>query len=471
MQKEVEKYDFKLIKRIRIRIHDVPGAFGKLAVELERYGAMLGDITKVDLTSQHITRDLIMYFDNQKQFEETKAALEKIKKCKILSIEDEVLNIHRNGKIEVTPTVRMDNLSELRMIYTPGVAQVCNYILENPEKVRDLTSIGNSVCIATNGSAILGLGNIGVHAGMPVMEGKSVILHKMAGVSCIPILVDSDDADRIVDTLEAISKTFSMIMIEDIKAPLCFEIERTLQERLPIPVFHDDQHGTATVVLAILIIALQMLNRKKEKVSVVINGAGAAGIATCRMLLEYGFKDIIVCDSAGAIHKKRKENMNVYKETLAKVTNKKMEKGSLKEIIKNKDIFIGVSASNLVSKSMVRSMNKDPIVLALANPIPEIMPHDALDAGAAFAKDGRTVNNCLVFPGLIRGTLDAHASKITYPMKFAAAEAIAALGIKHEGVPHFMKLSIHKKIAEKVKHTALKQNNVPSLTTKVSESR
>ena len=458
MEKETEKYDFKLIKRIRVRIHDVPGAFGRVAVELGRYGAMLGDIRKVYLTSQHITRDLIMYFDNQKQFEETKVALDKIKRCKILSIEDEVLNIHRGGKIEVTPTVKVDSLSKLRMIYTPGVAQVCDYILKNPEKVQDFTSIGNSVCIATNGSAILGLGNIGVHAGMPVMEGKSVILHEMAAVSCIPILVDSDDANRIVDTLEAISKTFSMIMIEDIKAPLCFEVEEMLQERLPIPVFHDDQHGTATVILAVLIIALHMLSREKNKVSIVINGAGAAGLATCRMLIEYGFKNIVICDSAGAIHEKRKERMNAYKESIAKVTNKNMEKGSLETIIKNKDVFIGVSASNLVSKSMVSSMNKDPIVLALANPIPEIMPQDARDAGAAFAKDGRTVNNCLVFPGLVRGTLDARVSKITYPMKFAAAEAIAGLARKHEGVPNFMNISIHKKVAEKVKQAALKLN-------------
>lgn len=458
MKKEIEKYDFKLIKRIRIRIHDVPGAFGRVAVELGRYGAMLGDITKVYLTSQHITRDLIMYFDNQKQFEKTKAALEKIKRCKIISIEDEVLNVHRGGKIEVTPTVKVDSLGDLRMIYTPGVAQVCDYIVKNPEKVQDFTSIGNSVCIATNGSAILGLGDIGVHAGMPVMEGKSVILHEMARVSCIPILIDSDDTDRIADTLEAISKTFSMIMIEDMKAPLCFKVEEMLQERLPIPVFHDDQHGTATVILAVLIIALHMLSREKNKVSIVINGAGAAGLATCRMLLEYGFKNIVVCDSAGAIHKKRKERMNAYKEGIAKVTNKNMEKGSLKTIIKNKDVFIGVSASKLVSKSMVSSMNKDPIVFALANPIPEIMPQDALDAGAAFAKDGRTVNNCLVFPGLVRGTLDARVSEITYPMKFAAAEAIAGLARKHEGVPNFMSLSVHKKVAEKVKEAALNLN-------------
>ena len=452
---EIEKYAFKLVKKIRIRIHDVPGAFGKFAVELGKHGAMLGDITKVHLTSQHVTRDVMMFFDSQEQFERTIGALEKFKGYKILSIEDEVLNVHRGGKIEVKPRVKMDTLGDLRMIYTPGVAQACNYILENPEKVRDFTSIGNSVCIATNGSAILGLGNIGVHAGMPVMEGKSVILHKMAGVSCIPILVDSNDAGRIIDTIEAISKTFSTIMIEDIKAPLCFEVERKLQERLPIPVFHDDQHGTATVILATLISVLQVLNKEKEKVSVVISGAGAAGIATCRMLLEYGFENIVVCDSVGAIHEKRKEKMNVYKEDIARATNRNMEKGSLEEIIKRKDVFIGVSVSNLVSKSMVRSMNKDPVVLALANPIPEIMPQDARDAGAAFAHDGRTVNNCLAFPGIVRGALDARASKITYSMKFAAAEAIAALAGKHEGVPNFMNPGIHKRVAEEVKRAAL----------------
>ncbi len=455
-----EKYAFKFIKKIRVRIHDLPGAFGELAVELGKYGAMLGDITKVYLTSHYIIRDLIMFFDNQTQFKKTIAAIKKFKRCKILFIEDEVLNIHKGGKIEVTPKVKIDTLNDLQMVYTPGVAQVCNYIVENPEKALELTSIGNSVCIATNGSAILGLGDIGVYAGMPVMEGKSVILNKMAEVSCVPILVDSDDIDRIVDTLETISKTFSMIMIEDIKAPLCFAVEKILQQRLSIPVFHDDQHGTATVILAVLIIALQMFKRKKEKVSIVISGAGAAGLATCRMLIEYGFKNIVICDSAGAIYKNRKQKMNAYKKAIAENTNQNMEKGSLKTIIKNKDIFIGVSAPNLVSKDMVKSMNKDPIVLALANPIPEIMVQDARDAGAAFAKDGRTVNNCLAFPGLVRGALDAHASEITYAMKFAAAEEIAALARKNEGVPNFMNLNIHKKIAKKVKQAALKYNDI-----------
>jgi len=452
---DIEKYAFKLVKRIRLRIIDVPGAFGRMAVELGRHGAMLGDITKVHVTSQYITRDIIMFFDTQEQFEETINALEKLKGYKIFSIEDEVLNIHRGGKIAVTPTVKMETISDLRLIYTPGVAQACSHIMNNPDTVRDYTSIGNAVCIATNGSAILGLGDIGVHAGMPVMEGKSVILHKMAGVSCIPILIDSDDANRIVDTLEAISKTFSLIMIEDIKAPLCFQVEERLQDRLKKPVFHDDQHGTATVILATLIQTLRVINKKKENVQIVVSGAGAAGMATCRMLLEYGFENIVICDSAGAIYQSRTQKMNDYKKEIALMTNKNQEKGALRDVIKHKDIFIGLSKSGIVSKGMVKSMNRDPVVLALANPIPEIMPQVAREAGALIALDGRTVNNCLAFPGLIRGAIDSRAISITYSMKFAAAEAIAALAGKHEGVPNFMNLGIHRKIAEEVKKAAL----------------
>jgi malate dehydrogenase (oxaloacetate-decarboxylating) len=451
----MEKYAYKLVKKIRIRIHDVPGALGKVALELGKHGAMLGDITKVHVTTQYIVRDIILFFDSKEQFEETLQAIGEFKGYKILSVEDEVLTIHQGGKVSMTPTVRMETLSELRMIYTPGVAQVCRYIEEHPESAQQFTSIGNTVCIATNGSAILGLGNIGVLAGMPVMEGKSVILYKMAGVSCIPLLIDSDHVDVIVDTLAALSKTFSIIMIEDIAAPLCFEVEEKLQERVDIPVFHDDQHGTATVILATVIKTIQELGKQKKKVSIVISGAGAAGMATCRMLREYGFRKIVVCDRQGAISLTRKDHMNIYKEEIAKTTNEENETGQLGEVIKGKDIFIGVSSPLIVTQDMVRSMNKNPIVLALANPVPEIWPHEALEAGAAVALDGRTVNNCLAFPGIIRGTLDARASRITYPMKIAAAEAIAELAGKREEVPNFMNPAIHRRIAEAVKSAVI----------------
>ena len=452
---DIEKYSYKITRKIRVRIPDIPGAFGQIATELGKHGAVLGDITKVHLTSQYITRDVIMFFDDENQFSDTISDLEHLKGYKIISIEDEVLHLHRGGKIAITPTAKVDTLSDLRMIYTPGVAQVCNYIIEHPEEAREYTSIGNSVCIATNGSAVLGLGDIGVLAGMPVMEGKSVILNRMAGVSCIPLLIESDNADRIVDTLEAVSKTFSVIMIEDIKAPLCFEVEERLQKRVDIPVFHDDQHGTATVILAALLKALQLVDRQKEKVKIVISGAGAAGVATGKMLMEYGFRHITICDRKGALYMGRPEHMNAYKNSIAELTNKPGEKGDLKEVMRGKDIFIGVSSSNLVSKDMVRSMNNAPIIFALANPLPEIHLGDALEAGAAIALDGRTINNCLVFPGIIRGTLDAGAPRITYPMKFSAAETLASLAGKHEIVPDFMNPGVHKKIAEAVEQAAL----------------
>ena len=445
---EIEKYTYKIAKKIRIRIPDVPGALGKVATELGKHGAVLGDITKVHLTSYYITRDVTIFFDDDRQFSDTMSALEDLKGYKVISIDDEALQIHRGGKIAVTPTVKMETLSDLRMIYTPGVAQVCNHIVEHPEAAREYTSIGNSVCIATNGSAILGLGDIGVRAGMPVMEGKSVILHKMAHVSCVPLLVDSGDPARIVDTLEAVAPTFSVIMIEDIRAPLCFEVERRLQERVDIPVFHDDQHGTATVILAALLNALKSTGRQKGRVKVVISGAGAAGMATARMLLAYGFRHLVICDREGAIWQGRPTHMDAYKRSIAEITNRHREKGSLRDIISGKDVFIGVSSSNLVSPDMVRSMKKDSIIFALANPFPEIRPADALQAGAGVALDGRTVNNALVFPGIIRGTLDAGASRITYPMKFKAAETLASLAGRYDVVPDFMHPQVHRKIAD-----------------------
>ena len=447
---EIEKYSHKIVKKIRFRIPDVPGALGTLALELGIEGVTLGDITKIHLTSNYIIRDIIAFFDDEKHFRKAVTAVKRLKGYKILNIQDEVLSLHKGGKIEVKPRVKVDTLTDLRMIYTPGVAQVCNYIVANPTAARTYTSIGNTVCIATNGSAVLGLGNIGILAAMPVMEGKSIILNKMANVSCVPLLMRSGNADVIVNTLSCIAETFGAIMIEDIGAPLCFEVERKLQKKVKVPVFHDDQHGTATVILAALIKALKMIKKRKNEVSIVINGAGAAGVTTAKLLLGYGFKNIVLCDKAGAIYKGRTSNMNRYKKEIARVTNKRREKGVLKDILAGKDIFIGLSSTGLVTKDMVKSMNKRPIVLALANPIPEIWPKEAEEAGAAIALDGRTINNALAFPGIIRGALDAHAREITYDMKFSAAEKIASLAGKKDVVPNFMHIAVHKNVAKAV---------------------
>ncbi len=454
----MEKYAHKLVKKIRFRIPDVPGALGHLASALGAQGAVLGDIVTEHVTSNYIVRDITIFFDTKEQFNAAVSAVNKLKGYKVLDVEDEVLEIHKGGKVAMTPRVKMDTLSDLRMIYTPGVAQVCQFIHRYPEGARTYTSIGNTVCIATNGSAVLGLGDIGVLAAMPVMEGKSMILNKFSGVSCVPLLLESRDAGPIVDALALLSKTFSVIMLEDISAPLCFEVEAALQERVNIPVFHDDQHGTAVVILAALIKALKLTGKKKQSVRTVINGAGAAGMAACKLLLEYGFKDITLCDRTGAIYAGRKDGMNPYKEAIAAVTNIRKITGSLADTLKGADILIGVSSAGAVKSAMVKSMAKKAIVFSLANPVPEIWPQDALAAGAAIAMDGRTINNALAFPGLIKGAINAKAGKITSAMKFAAAETLASLSGKHDLVPNFMHINVHEKIAEAVEKAAVIPN-------------
>ncbi|MDD3905256.1 MAG: NAD-dependent malic enzyme [Candidatus Omnitrophica bacterium] len=447
---EIEKHSHKIAKKIRFRIPDVPGALGALALGLGTEEVTLGDIARVHLTSNYVVRDITAFFDDEEHFLKAMTAVKKLKGYKMLGVQNEVLNLHKGGKIEIKPRVKFETLNDLRMIYTPGVAQVCNYIVAHPDEAKKYTSIGNTVCIATNGSAVLGLGDIGVLAAMPVMEGKSIILNKMGGVSCIPLLLESADADVIVNTLSCVAETFGAIMIEDVKAPLCFEIEQRLQKKVRIPVFHDDQHGTATVILASLIKALRITKKRKEKVNIVINGAGAAGIATAKLLLEYGFKNIVLCDRAGAIYKGRTNDMNGFKKEIALITNKRREKGALKDVFKGKDVFIGLSAPGLVTKEMVKTMNKRPVIFAMANPVPEIWPKDAEEAGAAIAMDGRTVNNALVFPGIMRGTLDSRAREVTSCMKFAAAETVASLAGKNEVVPNFMNTAVHKSVAKAV---------------------
>ncbi|MFO8008950.1 MAG: malic enzyme-like NAD(P)-binding protein [Candidatus Brocadiia bacterium] len=370
---------------------------------------------------------------------------------------DEVLRLHEGGKTRMVSRLKIDSVQRLRQIYTPGVAEVSRLIEAEPDRLYDYTSVGETVAVVTNGTAVLGLGDVGVRAAMPVMEGKAVILMEMVDIAAVPMLVDTKDADRLVETVAAFAPTFGAILLEDIAAPLCFEVEDRLKERASVPVFHDDQHGTAVVVLAALISALKISGKRAEDLRVVMNGAGAAGSAVARFLLDYGVADVVLCDRAGAIYQGRGEHMNPAKERIARETNRDNEQGTLEEVMRGKDVFIGVSVGGIVSKEMVRSMAPEPIVFAMANPVPEIWPHEAVEAGAVAAEDGRHINNALGFPGIFRGALDARATDINEPMKVAAASALAELAPEGELVPDFMDRAVHRAVADAVAHAAREQ--------------
>lgn len=344
---------------------------------------------------------------------------------------EESLKLHEKskGKIEVISKIKVETRDDLSLAYTPGVAEPCRKIHENEEDVYKYTSKGNIVAVVTDGTAVLGLGDIGPKAALPVMEGKSILFKEFANVDAFPICVDSKDVEDIVKTVKLIAPGLGGINLEDISAPRCFEIEERLKKELDIPVFHDDQHGTAIVVLAGLINALKIVNKKIEDLKIIINGAGAAGTAIAILLNAAGAKNIIACDRTGALYLGR-EKMNDAKNDLAKVTNPNSEKGTLADVMKNSDVFIGVSSADVVKSDMVKSMNKDAIILAMANPTPEIMPDIAKAAGARVIGTGRSdfpnqINNVIVFPGVFRGALDVRAKEINMEMKLAAAYAIA----------------------------------------------
>ncbi|MBQ6439796.1 MAG: NAD-dependent malic enzyme [Mogibacterium sp.] len=346
--------------------------------------------------------------------------------------ESERLHELWNGKIEVISRVNVDNKDDLSLAYTPGVAQPCLEIQKDPSRSYELTRRWNMCAVITDGSAVLGLGNIGAEAGMPVMEGKCVLFKSFADVDAFPLCIRSQDVDTIVETVYQISGSFGGINLEDISAPRCFEIERRLKERCDIPVFHDDQHGTAVIVLAGLINALKIVGKKKEDVKVVISGAGAAGISIGKMLISQGFENIVMSDICGILYKGRKEGMNSALEEMAECTNRSGERGALKDALKGADVFIGVSAPGLVTAEMVRSMNTDPVIFACANPVPEIFPEEAKAGGAAVVSTGRSdypnqINNVLAFPGIFRGAFDCRAKSINEEMKLAAAKALAGL--------------------------------------------
>ena len=353
---------------------------------------------------------------------------------KTKTIAERSLELHyqKKGKIEVVSTVSVANREDLSLAYTPGVATPCLEIQKNIDLSYELTRRWNMCLVVTDGTAVLGLGDIGPEAAMPVMEGKAALFKAFGGVDAFPMCLKTKDVDEIVRTIYLVSGSFGGVNLEDISAPRCFEIEQKLQKICDIPIFHDDQHGTAIVTLAGLINALKVVNKKKEEVKVIINGAGAAGAAITKLMLVAGFTNIIICDRSGAIYQGRLEGMNSSKEELAKITNLYREKGTLKDVLINADVFIGVSAANVLTTEMVKTMAPKAIIFACANPNPEIIPDDAIKGGAAVVATGRSdypnqINNVLAFPGVFRGAFDVRAKEINEEMKLAAAYAIANL--------------------------------------------
>lgn len=346
---------------------------------------------------------------------------------------EKALELHKEwkGKISTEAKCEVKTREDLALAYTPGVAEPCKVIHEDPKEAYTYTLKQNTIAVVSDGSAVLGLGNIGPEAAMPVMEGKAVLFKKFGGVNAFPICLKTQDVDEIVETVQRLEPTFGGINLEDISAPRCFEIERRLKETMNIPVFHDDQHGTAIIVLAGVINSLKLTGKKKEDCRIVVNGSGAAGIAISKLLLRYGFRHLVICDSKGIISRDR-ENLNWIKKEMLEVTNLDNQNGTLADALVGADIFIGVSAPNSVTEEMVRSMNKDAILFAMANPVPEIMPDLAKAAGARIVGTGRSdfpnqVNNVLVFPGIFKGALEGKARQITEDMKLAAAEALAGI--------------------------------------------
>ncbi|PGL69149.1 NAD-dependent malic enzyme [Bacillus sp. AFS055030] len=360
-------------------------------------------------------------------------------------LSEEALHMHRvhQGKLETVSKVPVTNAKELSLAYSPGVAEPCKEIYEEKTRVYEYTMKGNMVGVVSDGSAVLGLGNIGPEAALPVMEGKAALFKSFAGVDAFPICLNTQDVEQIIQTVKLLEPTFGGINLEDIAAPNCFIIEERLKRETNIPIFHDDQHGTAIVTLAGLVNALKIVNKNMADIKVVLNGAGAAGIAILKLLYRFGVRQIIMCDTKGAIYEGRPVGMNSVKNEVAKYTNKDKIQGSLKEVLEGADVFIGVSVKGAVTQEMVRSMNENPIIFAMANPDPEIMPEDAKEAGALVIGTGRSdypnqVNNVLAFPGIFRGALDVRATHINEEMKIAAVNAIASLVSEADLSPDFI---------------------------------
>ncbi len=448
---------------LRVKIHNQPGKLGEITTAIGRLGGDIGAIDIVSAGRDFLIRDITVNAASEKHDEEILRAVEAIDGVEVVNISDRTFLIHLGGKIEVVSKVPLKTRADLSMAYTPGVARVCEAIHKDPEKVFNLTIKKNTVAVVTDGTAVLGLGDIGPAAAMPVMEGKAQLFKEFGGVDAFPICLNTKDSHEIVQTIKNISVAFGGINLEDISAPRCFEIEERLKEELDIPVFHDDQHGTAVVVLAALINALKIVRKRMEDIKLVVNGIGAAGVACTKIVMAAGIKNIIGCDTTGALYAGRKENMNWVKDWYARNTNPNREKGTLHEVIKGADVFLGLSVPGVLTVEDIKKMAKDPIVFAMANPTPEIYPEEALPYVAVMAT-GRSdypnqINNVLCFPGIFRGALNCRASRINEEMKLAAAHAIAGIITDDELHPDYIVPSVFDRrvgeaVAAKVEEAA-----------------
>ena len=421
---------------IRAEYSNKEGMLGKIASSIGKAGGDIGAVDIVHMSRDRICRDITVGVRDEGHAHALVSHIKAMAGVKVIRVSDRILLMHLGGKIEVTPKVPVTDRATLSIVYTPGVAHVSTTIHQDPASVWNLTIKRNTVAVVSDGTAVLGLGDIGPEAAMPVMEGKAMIFKEFAGIDAWPLCLKTKDPDEIVRVVRAVSPGFGGINLEDISAPHCFEVEERLRQELDIPVFHDDQHGTAVVVLAGLLNALKIVNKALPDTKIVISGAGAAASACAQLFLSQGVKDIILCDRAGALYQGRKENMNPYKVKLAQATNPTQFTGSLVDALEGADIFLGVSAPGLLKGPDLRKMNRDPIVFALANPTPEIMPEDAIQYARVVAT-GRSdypnqVNNSLCFPGIFRGALDVRAREINDEMKLAAARAIASMVTKRE---------------------------------------
>jgi len=440
---------------LRVKLASTTGTLGELTTAIGRAGGDIGAIDIVSVSNDAIVRDLTVNAASNKHGEQIIEAIRDIDGVEILHVSDRTFLMHLGGKIEVVSKTPLRTRADLSMAYTPGVARVCQAIHDDPEKAFTLTIKKNTVAIVTDGTAVLGLGDLGPAAALPVMEGKAMLFKEFAGVDAFPICLSTKDPDEIVRTIKAISTAFGGINLEDISAPRCFEIEDRLKEELDIPVFHDDQHGTAVVVLAALINALKIVKKEMKDIKVVVNGVGAAGVACSKIIMAAGVRNIIGCDRQGALYRGRREHMNWVKDWYAQNTNPNEERGSVHDVIKNADVFLGLSEPGVITETDLDQMAEKPIVFAMANPTPEIMPEDAASHVAVMAT-GRSdypnqINNVLCFPGIFRGALACRASRINEEMKLAAAHAIAEIITEGELHPEYIVPSVFdKRVAEAV---------------------